>query len=95
MAAARIKSGSVDTSAVAVTIDAWYGNVEVTNRHATQILWVAFGVDPVAAADNVDVVLPGQTRTIKNPVNQRVTSAGTDVRVIGSGSATLYTVKGV
>lgn len=97
MAAARIKSGTVTTGAViAVPMDVWYSTVEITNRTATaNFLWVGFGVDPVAAADNVDVIPPGATRTIRNPINQRAPSAGTDVRVIASVGSVDYTVKGV
>jgi len=98
MTAARIKSGSVSTSAVAVTMDAYYSAVVVTNRTAaTNVLSARFGTDPTDAGDNCDVIMPGQSVTIQNPVNSRDLTAvtATDIRVIGSASGTLYTVKGI
>ena len=86
-----LSTTTVDT----VTLTRKFRRVKVINRDNTNPIWVTYGsapADPVANADDIDIVMPGQTLDI-SMAGARTSTSTNVVKVLGNGGA--YSVIGV
>lgn len=84
------------TTADTVTLLQAWPAIEVTNHHATELIYFRQdGTTAVAAADGATVVLPASTKVVKSVVNRNEsTGASTSVlSIVGNGN--VYTIEGV
>lgn len=79
------------TTADTVTLEQAWPAIEVTNHHATELIYLRQdGTTAAAGADGATVVLPASTKVVKSTIN----SAGQSVvSIVGNGN--VYTIEGV
>lgn len=94
---ARITHQTLTISTVdTVTFTGGMSAVEILNKDTTGVIYARVdGTNPVVAADENYVILPGQALTIPFAGSESAATAGDDVVKLISSTACAYTVTGI